>query len=136
MAVATMASLTMEITDKKVKKSQVIGSFLQPHALGLAARFGELVTDSHTGVRISLRERRQCLLAMEEMIRVSRSYMCIARPQVSASSCRVASIHLLIVTVRFVPVSRPPWSLMSFDPWPFPVGKPWSTAWTMRTSKR
>lgn len=87
-----MATLTMEIKDKKIKKSQLIGSFLQPHALGLAARFGELITDSQPGVQISLRERRQCLLAMEEMIRVARSYMCIARPQVHIIPCLVAPL--------------------------------------------
>ncbi|KAK1750228.1 protein kinase rad3 [Echria macrotheca] len=78
-ALSTMANLLAGSKQKKVK----IGAFLQQHALGLVSKLGESITDS-AGSYIPAQERRRCLRAMEEMIRVCRSYISISRPQISA----------------------------------------------------
>jgi len=80
-ALLMMANLLAGSKQKKVK----IGAFLQQHALGQVSKLGESITES-TGSYISVQERRRCLRAMEEMIRVCRSYMSISRPQV-CSQC-------------------------------------------------
>ena len=77
-----MASLlTADQKDKKTKKSHIIGRFLQQHALGLATRLGEVINNT-VNLGPTVQEQRRCLKAMEEMIRVCNSYVCIARPQV------------------------------------------------------
>lgn len=69
--------------DKKSKKGDVIGRYLQQHALGLAARLSETITDS-LGQHPPIQEQKQCLGAMEEMIKTCKTYVSIARPQMSA----------------------------------------------------
>ncbi|KAK0703579.1 hypothetical protein B0T26DRAFT_658923 [Lasiosphaeria miniovina] len=89
-ALMTMATLLLaDNADKKVKKSHKIGRYLQPHALGLTARLSETIADT-LGSHPPVQERKQCLGAMEEMIRVCNSYVCIARPQISA--CLISAL--------------------------------------------
>ncbi len=75
--------------DKRSKKSQIVGRYLQQHALGLTARLSDVITEvwpSYSPVS----EQRRCLGAMEEMIRVCKSFVCIARPQISA--CLISAL--------------------------------------------
>ncbi|KAK0737526.1 hypothetical protein B0T21DRAFT_450641 [Apiosordaria backusii] len=82
-ALLTMANLVSGAhKDKKLSKTDVIGRFLQPYALGLAARLVETINDSHL-VHPPMQERKLCIRAMEVMIRVCSSYASIARTQVS-----------------------------------------------------
>ncbi|KXX76695.1 Protein kinase rad3 [Madurella mycetomatis] len=83
-ALNTMASLLLaDQKDKRTKKSHMVGRYLQQHALGLAARLSEVINDTLL-LRPPVAEQKQCLGAMEEMIRICNSYVCIARPQISA----------------------------------------------------
>jgi serine/threonine-protein kinase ATR len=54
---------------------------MQQHALGLATRFSEVINDS-VMLGPSMYERRRCIRALEEMVRIGKSYVRIARPQV------------------------------------------------------
>lgn len=67
--------------EKKPGKSETIGRYVEQHALGLVSKLSEVITDS-INTNPSAQERRQCLRAMEEMIRICRTYVCVARPQV------------------------------------------------------
>ena len=81
-ALLTMASLLLaDQKDKRTKKSHIVGRYFQQHALGLAQRLSEVINDTFQ-MHPSVSEQRQCLGAMEEMIRICKSYVCIARPQV------------------------------------------------------
>jgi len=87
-ALTTLASLLSpdkdkkDNKDKKAKKTHVIGRYLQQHALGLVSRLSEVITDT-LGQQPPVQEQRRCLGAMEEMIRICKSYVCVARPQAS-----------------------------------------------------
>ncbi|KAG7291844.1 hypothetical protein NEMBOFW57_001865 [Staphylotrichum longicolle] len=87
-ALTTMATLMLpdqkaDQKEKRPKKSQIVGCYLQQHALGLTSRLSEVINDTWM-LRPPVSEQRRCLGAMEEMIRVCNSYVCIARPQISA----------------------------------------------------
>ncbi|KAH6630423.1 phosphatidyl inositol 3-kinase-like protein [Chaetomium sp. MPI-SDFR-AT-0129] len=71
------------------KKSQIVGSYLQQHVLGLTARLSEVITDSWLSLA-PVSEQIRCIGAMEEMIRICKSYACIARPQISA--CLISAL--------------------------------------------
>ena len=93
-ALTTMATLLLpdqkaDQKEKRPKKSQIVGSFLQQHALGLTSRLSEVINDTWLS-RPPVSEQRRCLGAMEEMIRVCNSYVCIARPQISA--CLISAL--------------------------------------------
>ncbi|KAK0671217.1 hypothetical protein QBC41DRAFT_344886 [Cercophora samala] len=89
-ALVTMSNLIFgPPKDKKMSKTDVIGSFLQPYALGVAARLVETINDSHN-VHPPPQERKLCIRAMEVMIRVCSSYASIARTQISA--CLVTAL--------------------------------------------
>ncbi|KAK4181386.1 hypothetical protein QBC36DRAFT_366889 [Triangularia setosa] len=89
-ALVTMANLvTGAQKDKKLSKTDVIGRFLQPYALGIAARLVETINDSHN-MRPPTQERKLCIRAMEAMIRMCSSYASIARTQISA--CLVTAL--------------------------------------------
>ncbi|KAJ4298728.1 serine/threonine-protein kinase M1 [Collariella sp. IMI 366227] len=90
MALVTMATLLLvDPKDKRIKKSQIVGSYFQQHALGLTARLSEVINDTWLA-HPPISERRQCLGAMEEMIKICQSYVCIARPQISA--CLISAL--------------------------------------------
>ncbi|KAL2181037.1 phosphatidyl inositol 3-kinase-like protein [Thermothelomyces heterothallicus CBS 202.75] len=89
-ALTTIALLLADQKDKdKKKKSQVVGRYLQQHALGLTARLSEVINDPWL-MHPPVSEQRRCLGAMEEMIRVCNSFVCIARPQISA--CLISAL--------------------------------------------
>ncbi|KAK4682269.1 serine/threonine-protein kinase M1 [Podospora pseudoanserina] len=89
-ALVTMANLiTGTPKDKKMSRTDVIGRFLQPYALGVATRLVENINDSHN-VHPPPQERKLCIRAMEVMIRVCSSYASIARTQISA--CLVTAL--------------------------------------------
>ncbi|RYP77529.1 hypothetical protein DL771_001102 [Monosporascus sp. 5C6A] len=75
--------------ETKQKKSHATGRFLQQHALGLMARLTDVINDT-SGIQNPIQERKRCIKAMEEMIRVGKSYIRIARPQMSA--CLLAAM--------------------------------------------
>lgn len=107
-----MASLLLaDQKDKRTKKSHMVGRYLQQHALGLAARLSEVINDTLL-LRPPVAEQKRCLGAMEEMIRICNSYVCIARPQ----ACFFIESPFVIdayQTSRFPPVSYRPWHLTS-----------------------
>ncbi|KAL7620953.1 serine/threonine-protein kinase M1 [Parahypoxylon ruwenzoriense] len=74
--------------DTKHKKSHASGPFLQRYALGLMARLTLIINDVST--RTPIQERKLCVKAMEEMIRIGKCYIRIARPQISA--CLLAAM--------------------------------------------
>ncbi|AEO65689.1 uncharacterized protein THITE_119498 [Thermothielavioides terrestris NRRL 8126] len=82
-ALATMANLLLVDQKDKRKKSHVLGRYFQQHALGLTARLSEVINDTWQS-NPPVSEQRRCLGALEEMIRICNSYVCIARPQISA----------------------------------------------------
>ena len=83
-ALATMTTLlTTDGKEKRSKKGEITGRYLQQYALGLVARFTEIITDN-LGLNPPVEEQIQCLGAMEEMIKVCKLHVCIARPQMSA----------------------------------------------------
>ncbi|KAK4219053.1 hypothetical protein QBC37DRAFT_469608 [Rhypophila decipiens] len=83
-ALANMATwLSTDAKDKRSKKGDIIGRYLQQYALGLAARLSETITDS-LGQHPPIQEQKRCLGAMEEMIKTCKTYVSIARPQMSA----------------------------------------------------
>lgn len=96
-ALNTMASLLLaDQKDKRAtKKSNIVGRYLQQHALGLAARLSEVINDTLL-LHPPVSERRRCLGAMEEMIRICNSYVSIARPQACfPRPMRVCSLFFL-----------------------------------------
>ncbi|KAL2269062.1 hypothetical protein VTJ83DRAFT_3908 [Remersonia thermophila] len=89
-ALTTMATLLLaDQKDKKIKKANVVGRWLQQYALGLTAQLSEVITDPWL-LRPPVSEQKRCLGAMEEMIRICNSYVCIARPQISA--CLISAL--------------------------------------------
>ncbi|KAL2129067.1 hypothetical protein VTI74DRAFT_8282 [Chaetomium olivicolor] len=89
-ALVTMATLLLaDPKDRRMKKSQIVGSYFQQHALGLTALLSEVINDPWLA-HPPISERRRCLAAMEEMIRICQSYVCIARPQISA--CLISAL--------------------------------------------
>ncbi|KAI5867447.1 phosphatidyl inositol 3-kinase [Durotheca rogersii] len=84
--------------DKKHKKSHASGPFLQTYVLGLMARLTQVINDVSN--RTPVQERRLCIKAMEEMIRIGKHYIRIARPQISA--CLLAAMsHDEVRSVAF-----------------------------------
>jgi serine/threonine-protein kinase ATR len=80
-ALATVGTLLVDPKYKKDKKSEIIGRYIEQHALGLASKLGETITDS-LGSNPPMQDRRACIRTMEEMLRICRTSMCNARPQV------------------------------------------------------
>lgn len=66
----------------KRRKGHATGRFLHHHALGLMARLTDVINDDSL-TRAPFHERRRCISAMEEMVRIGRNDVRIARPQVS-----------------------------------------------------
>ena len=68
--------------EAKQKKSHLTGRFLQQNALGLMTRLTDVMNDTSDN-HASVQERKRRIKAMEEMLRVGKHYIRIARPQVS-----------------------------------------------------
>ncbi|GKT69679.1 protein kinase Rad3 [Colletotrichum tofieldiae] len=69
--------------ESRPKKGNIIGRFLQSYILGLMARLADVINDMPL-VSPPVEEQRRCVRAMEEMIRLCKAYVRIARPQISA----------------------------------------------------
>lgn len=67
--------------DTKLRKSNVIGQFLQSHVLGLMARLTDVINDS-VSRHPPILEQRSCIRTLEEMIKYCKGYARVARPQV------------------------------------------------------
>jgi serine/threonine-protein kinase ATR len=81
-ALSLMASLLLNDGGNR-RKAHHLGRFFQQHALGLTSRFSEVITDS-LQQNPPVQEQRRYIKGMEEMIRVCKAYVRIARPQISA----------------------------------------------------
>ena len=66
---------------KGKKLGNVVGRFLEHYMLGLMARLADVIND-RLPTSPPVEEQRRCLRAMEEMIKVCKTYVRIARPQV------------------------------------------------------
>ncbi|KAH8661929.1 phosphatidylinositol 3 [Xylariales sp. PMI_506] len=75
--------------EAKQRRSHATGHFLQDQVLGLVARLTDIFNDP-SNIRSTVEEQKRCIKAMEEMIRVGKGYVRIARPQISA--CILSSI--------------------------------------------
>ncbi|KAF6838930.1 protein kinase Rad3 (phosphatidylinositol 3) [Colletotrichum plurivorum] len=69
--------------ESRSKKGNLIGRFLQSYILGLMARLADVINDTPL-LCPPPEEQRRCIRAMEEMIRLCKSYVRIARPQIAA----------------------------------------------------
>ncbi|KAK1971971.1 phosphatidylinositol 3 [Colletotrichum sublineola] len=69
--------------ESRPKKGNTIGRFLESYILGLMARLVDVINDMPL-VSPPVEEQRRCVRAMEEMIRLCKAYVRIARPQISA----------------------------------------------------
>lgn len=67
-------------TDSTYKKSGALGAFLKHHILGLVARFSEVVNDARDGK--PTREKKKCIKAIDEMVKLGKSATRTARPHV------------------------------------------------------
>jgi serine/threonine-protein kinase ATR len=67
---------------KDVKEKSVVGRFLENYMLGLMASLADVINDRLSS-SAPVEEQKRCLRAMEEMIKVCRTYVRLARPQVS-----------------------------------------------------
>ncbi|KAI1351099.1 phosphatidylinositol 3 [Xylaria sp. FL0043] len=88
-ALNQMASMILAANGESRKKSHATGRFLHHHALGLMAQLTDVINDVSV-IRAPFHERRRCIKAMEEMIRIGKNDVRIARPQISA--CILASL--------------------------------------------
>ncbi|KAI8948096.1 phosphatidylinositol 3 [Xylaria longipes] len=82
-ALNQMASMILVANGEPKKKSHATGHFLHHHALALMARLTDVINDTSV-IRAPFHERRRCITAMEEMIRIGKNNVRIARPQISA----------------------------------------------------
>lgn len=84
-ALTMVASMLLNGTrDVRKKGHHVVGKFFEQHALGLTARLVEVINDTLTA-HPPIQEQRRCIAAMEEMIKLGKYHVRIARPQISAS---------------------------------------------------
>ncbi|KAF2971363.1 hypothetical protein GQX73_g2258 [Xylaria multiplex] len=88
-ALSQIASMILIANGESKKKSQSTGRFLHHHALGLMALLTDVINDPSV-IRAPFHERRRCIKAMEEMIRIGKNDVRIARPQISA--CILAAL--------------------------------------------
>lgn len=61
-----------------------VGAFLSHHILGFMARFGDVVNDFQ--IQYSVIEKIRCLKGVEEMIKIGKKVIRVARPQVCFKS--------------------------------------------------
>ncbi|KAI0520945.1 phosphatidylinositol 3 [Xylaria bambusicola] len=88
-ALNQMASMILIANGESRKKNHATGRFLHHHALGLMAQLTDVINDVSI-IRAPFHERRRCISAMEEMIRIGKNDVRIARPQISA--CILAAL--------------------------------------------
>lgn len=91
---------TLLLPDGGRKKAHNVGRFFQQHALGLTARLSDIINDLLSR-NPPVQEKRRYIKAMEEMIRVCKSYVRIARPQVrSLPAPRYCARLSLVIHIR------------------------------------
>ncbi|ORY67260.1 uncharacterized protein BCR38DRAFT_153630 [Pseudomassariella vexata] len=88
-ALGLMASMIQSANGDHKQKKTATGRFLQHYALGLMARLTDVINDT-SNLRSPIQEQNRCIKAMEEMIRIGKAYIRIARPQISA--CLLAAL--------------------------------------------
>ena len=66
------------------EKKDPVGGFLSQHILGFMARFGEVVNDVQS--QYSVIEKIRCIKGVEEMVKIGKKVIKVARPQVSFPS--------------------------------------------------
>ena len=62
------------------KTNDPVGAFLSHHILGFMARFGEVVNDIQN--QYSVIEKIRCIKGVEEMVKIGKKVIKVARPQV------------------------------------------------------
>jgi hypothetical protein len=62
------------------EKNDAVGAFLAQHILGFMARFGEVVNDVQN--QYSVIEKIRCIKGVEEMVKIGKMVIRVARPQV------------------------------------------------------
>lgn len=67
--------------ETKQKKAHATGRFLQEQALGLIIRLTDVFNDT-SNLGSVIEEQKRCIKAIEEMIRIGKTYIRLARPQV------------------------------------------------------
>lgn len=126
-----MASLLLP--DGGRKKAHHVGRFFQQHALGLTARLSDVINDL-LNRNPPVQEKRRYIKAMEEMVRVCKSYVRIARPQVCSPCQPYYSPKFMSLTVtRSLPVSSPLWPTMNYEPRPSLAGMYCLLTWKTKT---
>jgi serine/threonine-protein kinase ATR len=68
------------------RKNNNMGAFLEQHILGLVARLSEVVT----GADQTISEKKRCVRAMDEMVKLGKTFVRTARPHV----CLPANLSL------------------------------------------
>lgn len=84
------------------RKNNTMGAFLEQHILGLVARLSEVVT----GADQTISEKKRCVRAMDEMVKLGKTFIRTARPHVSLTA-NMSSFYLSADSKsRFVHVFR------------------------------
>ncbi|KAH0566290.1 hypothetical protein GP486_000316 [Trichoglossum hirsutum] len=81
-AIQILASLASKKTCQS-KERNLVGWFFETYVLGLMTQFAESIND--VGLRISSLEKRRCLRAIEEMIKLAKSNIADGLPQASSA---------------------------------------------------
>ncbi|KAI0096409.1 phosphatidylinositol 3 [Nemania sp. FL0031] len=82
-ALNQMASMILIANGEGKRGGQPAGRFLQHYALGIIAQWMDVINDD-SAIRTPFHKRRQCIKAMEEMVRMGKNSVRIGRPQMSA----------------------------------------------------
>lgn len=88
-----------------------VGAFLSHHILGFMARFGDVVNDFQ--IQYSVIEKIRCLKGVEEMIKIGKKVIRVARPQVCFEP--FISLYHLTSRHRSVPFCSKQWLERSFS---------------------
>ena len=79
MAFRLLASSSPSGSDEK---TDAVSAFLSQHILGFMARFGEVVNDIQN--QYALIDKIRCIKGVEEMVKIGKKVIRVARPQVSS----------------------------------------------------
>lgn len=98
-----VASNTELKSRSRKQAGNIVGRFLEMYVLGLMARLADVINDRQY-LLPPVEEQKRCLRAMEEMIKLCKAYVRIARPQVRVS-VMVMGPGLGSNPIRFPPAS-------------------------------
>ncbi|TPX13910.1 uncharacterized protein E0L32_005610 [Thyridium curvatum] len=82
-ALSIVADLLLTEPNESRRKKKDVARLLQQYALGITTLLSEVINDDRAK-HPPVQEQRNCIRALEEMIRLSRSHIRAARPQISA----------------------------------------------------